>query len=63
MKVLATTLIGLALTLQLVGCGAKDEQPEGVLTNAQEQALDKAKNMEQDLIDAAQKKLGDIDSK
>ncbi len=62
MRPLTTAFIGLALTIQLAACGASNEEPAGVLTQAQEDALEKAENLEQMLIDKQQQVLKDLDS-
>ena len=62
MRLLNTAIIGLAITLGLAACSASNEEPAGVLTEAQEQALEKAENIEQMLLDKQQQALKDIDS-
>ncbi|MFT4822145.1 MAG: hypothetical protein ACI9DH_000602 [Halioglobus sp.] len=62
MRRLHTAFIGLALTLGLAACSGSNEEPAGVLTEAQEQALKKAEDLEQMLLDKQQEVLKDIDS-
>lgn len=62
MRLLTTAFIGLALTLQLAACTSSNEEPAGVLTQAQEDALEKAENLEQTLLDKEQEVMKDLDS-
>ncbi len=61
MKKLTAAIMCLTLAGGLTACGGKDEQPEGVLTSAQEKALEKAEQLEQTLLDAQQEKLKDLE--
>lgn len=62
MRIVNTVFISLALMLGLAACSSSNEEPAGVLTEAQEQALEKAENLEQMLLDKQQQVLKDIDS-
>ncbi|HBO12717.1 MAG TPA: hypothetical protein DD491_08030 [Halieaceae bacterium] len=50
----------LALVASLVGC-TKEEDPEGVLPEGYKQSMEKAGNVEQQLQDAAHRRLEALD--
>ncbi|MFK8049071.1 MAG: hypothetical protein AB8B81_11620 [Halioglobus sp.] len=62
MKKLTAAIMFLTFAVGLTACGEKDEQPEGVLTSAQEKALEKAEQLEQTVLDAQQEKLKGLDT-
>ncbi len=60
MASLTKVSLAAALLLSLIACGAKEE-PTGVIPQGHLDAMDKAKDVENVLLDAQKKQLEDID--
>ena len=61
MKTACRVILIALIPVALSGCGGKNEEPEGVIPEGYKNAVNKAENVEELLMDTHQKRLKEAD--